>query len=223
MQVLWRKVSSTSLEHSPMPAIRPVFIVAALAVVLMLTTFFWYRGSGSPLTEHEINAYQTRIDALPAATRGFLQGMDVLAFMRGDDGRAVHVVNLFQLNTASAAPDSLSGEESLARFSRSMLPIWLKHGGYPVFSMPVAATGEAQPWEFVSVVRYRSRRDFMEVVLDEGYRQALPDRLAASKLNLRVTSSGNEFPRPLMLLFALSAAVLSFTYLLEVRRSKHAA
>lgn len=196
-----------------MPFTRPVFIIAVIAALLMLTTALWYRIGGSPLTEAEVNSYMQRVDELPPITRDFLQGLDVATFMRADDGKPVHVVNLFQLN-----PDS--GEQALDRFSRAMLPLWLKKGGYPVFSMPVASPSAVQPWEFISVVRYRSRRDFMEVVLDQAYSQALPDRQAATQLNVRVVSSGNEFPRPLSLVFAILASVLIFTWAIAAWRSK---
>jgi len=57
-----------------------------------------------------------------------------------------------------------------ATYSALMLPLLLKHGNLPVFGSDVMGTFlEAQggeEWDYVAMVRYRSRRDMLQMAVE---------------------------------------------------------
>ncbi|MFP5307709.1 MAG: hypothetical protein ACLGI7_18055 [Gammaproteobacteria bacterium] len=58
-----------------------------------------------------------------------------------------------------------------ARYNRAIVPVLLAHGGHPLFlGTPMGRfidePGDHVAWERVALVRYRSRRDLFEMVVD---------------------------------------------------------
>ena len=200
---------------------RPVVVAMLLSLVIGFAFLRWYEGGREPLSDAEIAAFLSKIDVMPEPHRTFLSSLDLESFMRHDDRKAFYVINLFRLKPTvdlEGLPDTgMSGQAALNRFTRALLPLWLRHAGHPVFSMAGIREPAGADWDFVSVVRYRSRRDFMEVVLDDLYQQSLPFRLAATESNLRIASVGTEFPRPFALLLLCTMIVLALAYVVERR------
>jgi len=87
-----------------------------------------------------------------------------------------------------------TGVEALQQFAREVVPLWLAHGSHPVFTSTLGETLDGD-WDFVSVVRYRSRRDFAAIQTSDAFVvRALPHRMAATERNLRVKVAGNAVP-----------------------------
>lgn len=205
---------------------RPFVFVIFFSLIFTVSFARWYGGAGDPLSDSEIVAFEKRVKDSPGLDTNFARILDLSTFMREDDGKPFHVVNLFKLHETVESGDSQpseSGRNSLNRFSRSVLPIWLRHATHPVFTMEVAASADNN-WDFISAVRYRSRKDFMEIILTDTYQGALPDRLNAAHTNIRIIGAGTDVPRPLIILVLLCVAASVVTYaietLLNLRRSK---
>jgi len=141
----------------------------------------WYGGVRGPLRPSEIDAYLAR---LPASARTEPERVAaVRAFLTADDGREFFMVNLVRLHP-QPVPDPVSGETKPARdvlegyTSHFMRALFLR-AGHPAF-FGRAAGGyveqwgvEPDPgWSFAGMIRYRSRRDMIELVVDERFEPA---------------------------------------------------
>lgn len=177
-----------------------------LYLLLLVYFFVWYRGPTNVLTNQEIEQYLAQLETQPSEILAFLDIDQTSKFLHSDDGAPFYMVNLFKF--AGEVPsliDSqgrLTGKEFFDLFTRSMLPIWTRHGSHPSFASALTTT-EYGEWNFVSIVRYRSRRDFAEVQTDANYLAALPLRIAATRENERFKVAGNLIPLPLILLLVI--------------------
>lgn len=148
--------------------------------VLWLAFTLWYTNLSGPLSDAEIDAWLAR-----AAEQG-RQG-ETLArlerFMREDDGRHFVMVNALDL-----APEG--AEENLGRYMAHMWPALLSRACHPIFAGSAIAealdlsgigeaAGGAQVWDQGALMRYRSRRDLVEIALDPAFEAPHAFKLAA--------------------------------------------
>ena len=184
----------------------------AIALASALVAFgFWCRSDGQPLSAPEIDDVMERLESLGSPTAEWLDSADTRRFLESDDGKPFFVVNLFRLRADT-------GPEDLKKFSRRALPLWAKKGSHPVFVSELVEQ-PASSWQLVTVVRYRSRRDWADIVTSDAFAAALPYRIAATETNLRLSFPGRLIPSPLLVLTLLAlAALLSSQWLL--RRSR---
>jgi hypothetical protein len=148
-----------------------------LLLVLLFAAFFWWHDlRGAPLTAAETEERLARL----AAKRGTGENAgdhDLLGDLRSlaadDDGRAYFMVNLIRFRKKALYPPSLASlgddaREADARYARLVAPALLRRGSYPVFNSRVIGRfltpPGAEPWDSVAIVRYRSRRDMLDMV-----------------------------------------------------------
>lgn len=196
---------------------RPSAVVALLSLLACLAFAAWYRGSRAPVSAEEILDFERAIAELDGPSRAFFDGLDASAFLRADDGEAFYAVNLLRLrDRALPVPGEAtarSGAEALQEFSRRVLPIFARHAGHPVFaSRPPPSPGAP---EQVTVVRYRSRRDWMSIVTSEAYLDALPHRLAAVEEGTRLTLSGRQLPAPILVVVCVGVGLVCLAFAWE--------
>ncbi len=114
----------------------------------------------------------------------------VRAFLEADDGREFFMVNLVRMQPGDVAlPGSDASEPAprvLERYTRPFLGALLRRAGHPAFVAPAAGAYlehwgvEADPgWSFAGIIRYRSRRDMIELVVDPAFAPAHAHKLAA--------------------------------------------
>lgn len=153
----------------------PRILVAAL-VVIYAVFLIWYGGHGTPLTPEETDrlfaGIAERAKNEPNPDGRIREELRTLA--ASDDGNEFYMLNLIRYRPKALYPaGSGYGEDALeadARYNRAIAPYLLRHGGVPVF------IGEPQGrfldeagdpvWQRVAIVRYRSRRDLLEMVID---------------------------------------------------------
>jgi hypothetical protein len=168
--------------------LRTLLIWAAMAVSYALF-LGWFYGSGKPLTPAEIEMYLERLEVdrgrdpeRLAATRRFLET---------DSGGEFYMVNLINLRDE---PDQVgdvqpgeTSQETLARYSSNhMAGALLRRAGYFVVVGAGAADNIEEwgldhhpEWRRAGVVRYRSRRDLMEIATDPRFIDAVKYKVAA--------------------------------------------
>lgn len=154
----------------------PILLMAVLTI-FYLGFLVWYGGAGKPLDQAEV---EQRIAALVAATKakGLSPDEHLLTSIRSlgasDDGGEFFNVNLIKYREKALYPPELQaiyGDDARAadaRYSRAIIPLVLKHGGFPIlyseyqgrFLHPEGASD----WDVVAIVRYRSRRDMMAMM-----------------------------------------------------------
>lgn len=179
-----------------------IWLVAALLYAAFRA---WYDNWRGPLRPEEVERFVAGFAGTPGAG---LNDLDTLRrFLEADDGREFFMLNLVRLSPTSV-PHPKTGVPApaaalLREYIRGFLPVLVRHAGHP--ALQAAKIGgyvdawnvPADPgWSFVGVMRYRSRRDMAELVLDPRFTAAHPFKLAA----IPVTASFPTAPRVALLL-----------------------
>mgnify|MGYP001246800361 FL=1 len=144
--------------------------------------FFWYTDIEGALSQEEIQGFlnkheQNIIDNRLSPNLEELQlRMDFLRrFMEEDSGRQFIMVNNIEMDPDPGdVPGANSGEsadELLSRYMEHMWPNLLKRASHPIFggnaiwqSMDLVGIKGAETWDQMALMRYKSRRAFMEIV-----------------------------------------------------------
>jgi hypothetical protein len=204
--------------------LRQPMIAASLLMAAVLAGFYiWYQGNSSPLTSQEQSAYMARVSALQELTQGFLDAAVIEEFLSTDDGRSFFVINLFKFRPHAVYADgresAATGANAFKQFSQAVMPVWLSRGTHPAFFTEPTASIK-NDWDLVSVVRYRSRRDYVEIITDAAFLAALPHRLAAAERNIRIQLPGIIVPNPLLALFAMLVSILAIVCIFQTRKRR---
>ena len=144
--------------------------------------FFWYTDIEGALSQEEIQGFlnkheQNIIDNRSSPNLEELQlRMDFLRrFMEEDSGRQFIMVSNIEMDPDPGdVPGANSGEsadELLSRYMEHMWPNLLKRASHPIFggnaiwqSMDLVGIEGAETWDQMALMRYKSRRAFMEIV-----------------------------------------------------------
>ena len=144
--------------------------------------FFWYTDIEGALSQEEIQGFlnkheQNIIDNRSSPNLEELQlRMDFLRrFMEEDSGRQFIMVNNIEMDSDPGdVPGANSGEsadELLSRYMEHMWPNLLKRASHPIFggnaiwqSMDLVGIEGAETWDQMALMRYKSRRAFMEII-----------------------------------------------------------
>lgn len=158
------------------------------AVVVYVAFRAWYDSWRGPLRSEEVETYLERLGAGPEATPERLAS--IRAFLASDDGREFWMVNLIRLHPEPAV-DPQTGERVparalLERYTRPFVRALLRRAGHPALLADVAGSYmdawsvEPDPgWSFVGVMRYRSRRDMMELATAADFPSSHAFKIAA--------------------------------------------
>ena len=144
--------------------------------------FFWYTDIEGALSQEEIQGFlnkheQNIIDNRLSTNLEELQlRMDFLRrFMEEDSGRQFIMVNNIEMDPDPGdVPGANSGEsadELLSRYMEHMWPNLLKRASHPIFggnaiwqSIDLVGIEGAETWDQMVLMRYKSRRAFMEII-----------------------------------------------------------
>jgi len=148
----------------------------------------WYDNWRGPLRPDEVEAYLKRLE-----TSGLTDPNELAVlrrFVEDDDGREFVMLNLVRLNP-DPIPHPETGEPTPARtvlrgYLRTFLPQLLRRAGHPLLQARKvggyvdAWNVEPDPgWSFIGLMRYRSRRDVMELIATPSFFAAHPFKVAA--------------------------------------------
>jgi len=162
---------------------------------------FWYGGSGDPASPEKIEEYVSLVAQRSAeeSGQGKSPGPDdpdaatqIRRFLESDDGQEFVMLNL---NVHRDSPEYkvqredaqtiASAAEAEKEYQRSVAPLLLMRASHPlVMVKPVFFIGgigdfERQDWDLASMVRYRSRQDFVEFILTPEFSQNVDHKWAA--------------------------------------------
>jgi len=151
---------------------------------------------GSRLTAAEVDRYLATIDAqvpMPASEK-VPSLVRLRAWAMADDGRPVYMLNLMrfypEFRRIPGARFSGTPAEANARYERAVTPLLLKVGGMGQFAGTpqgrnvLDSPPDVDNWTRVLLVRYPSRRAFLELLADPGYGPSAPLKLMASQVYL---------------------------------------
>jgi hypothetical protein len=207
-----------------------VWGVALLATVLF---FGWYVSWRGPLSAEEVDRYVERMRTVHGDERNDLDTMR--RFLEKDDGGEFVMLNLVKIVPGEVA-DPVTGEPStggklLGKYTSVFMRALLARGGHPAIVSRKAGgyfdAWRVSPdpgWTVVGFMRYRSRRDMVELALDPRFASAHQFKFAA-------TAETFSFPtKPVLrayisphlwvpLGFALLAALAQIAILISSARS----
>lgn len=154
-------------------------ISAGLFITLYLTYLAWYDGWGTdPMTPAEVESYLANVpqDA---------DGIDLHDSMRrmaaSDDGKEIFMLNLNRYRYAADEP-KVGVPAAYQSYGSAVIGMLLQNGSHPIYSAEfvasrVAGGADAEHWDQVILVRYRSRRDFIAMVTSDAYQAIARDRI----------------------------------------------
>ena len=167
---------------------RTRWIWAALAAIY-LAFFGWYTSFGGPLTEEEIEHYIALVESREPAPSPERLAM-LRRFMEedtGDDFVMVNVIDMYEtpLQIEGVEPGETS-DEVLAKYMEYMLPALLARACHPVLYGQAASTAMdlmnadgMEQWTIGAGMRYRSRRDMLEIASNPAFSGSHEFKIAA--------------------------------------------
>lgn len=182
----------------------------------------WYTDLGGPLTEAEVDNFVATLQARdgdPATIARLEQ------FLRNDSGRQFLMVNVLDLNDnppdVEGAQPGESASELMARYMQHMFPQLLKRACHPVImgsavhnAIDLVGIEGAEQWTAGALVRYRSRRAFMEIVSNPDTMARHEFKMAALHKTIAYPIETRLYPGDLRLLLGL--ILLALTALLDI-------
>ncbi len=146
---------------------------------------WWYDNWRGPLTKAEIDAFFAGVEGKhggkndPAVLRSFLEA---------DDGKEFVMLNLVKIEPGMVVDPQtgkeLSGREAVRRYSDPFVQALIARGGHPgmvgrkVGPYVDAWQVEGDPgWSIFGLMRYRSRRDLLELAADPQFAEIHPYKL----------------------------------------------
>jgi hypothetical protein len=174
----------------------------ALLALIYAAFYLWYGGSADPMSPEDVRRYMALFEERAAAQGAegreasdegdFDVRMNIRRFMETDDGQEFVMLNLNVHRDAPEYADDAPGREAIAsaaeaedEYQRRVAPLLLGRACHPLVMVePAMFLGgigdfERQDWDLASMVRYRSRRDFVEFVLTPEFSQDVDHKWAA--------------------------------------------
>ena len=145
-------------------------LIVVLALLALYALFlWWYGGRGKPLSQAEIVEFERLLGQLSRDTQGQSTSELVRQFAANDDGCEFVMHNLVRYRAKALYPPGHaygdSARDADKRYGRAVLLPLLRCGAMPIFLARCAGRfvgpEGAAPWNYVAMVRYRSRRDFL--------------------------------------------------------------
>jgi len=156
---------------------RRSWLLWAFLAALYLGFRLWYDGGGGPLTPAEVEHYVGRLEA---------RGVDparldkLREFLASDTGSEFVMANFIHFTERPEA------QVDLDRYMAHMYPALFRRACHPVLAGPVVARAldhwgleDGERWSMVGLVRYRSRRDIVEIAADPAFGDAHAFKVAA--------------------------------------------
>ncbi len=200
-------------------------LIWGTAALLYAVFMAWYQNWRAPLSRAEVDAYLEKLQQTPEGTAEALAVMK--PFLEADDGREFLMLNLIAMSR-NRVKDPATGRETsaaaaLQSYLRPFLRALIKRAGHPIFMARAVGNYvdswgvEPNPgWSAVSLMRYRSRRDLMELVTSAAFSGPHKSKIAAMPATLSFPVAP---PRLLVgpriwvgLVLALAAALLHLIF-----------
>jgi len=160
-----------------------------LLIPILYTAFaLWYFNWRGPLTSDEIEAFMTRFESVEGTKN--TDASTFRAFLENDDGKEFVMLNQVHLHDKSVphptSKQSMSASEVLRGYFNPFARALFKRGGHPVFQARTVG-GNIDSWNAdanvgfgtTAMMRYKSRRDLVELVLDPAFADGHVYKLAA--------------------------------------------
>jgi hypothetical protein len=181
-------------------------VIWALAATLYGLFWLWYVGLGRPVTEEETERY---IDVLSQGDVEQSSLDNFRQFFQRDDGKEFFIVNALVLKQPKK-----QAMEHLIQYQQVFMSRILKRAGHPQIITVARATsieglddGGTNDWQTLALVRYRSRRDFGEIMSDTFGSDHHEHKLAALEKTFAIPAVAQVNASSVRVLVALGVAL----------------
>jgi succinate dehydrogenase flavin-adding protein (antitoxin of CptAB toxin-antitoxin module) len=159
-----------------------------LVPIAYLAFALWYFNWSGPLSPEEVESFLAVIDQQEA---GNYTDRDVFRqFLEEDDGKEFVMVNLVQFHQGGiehpVTSELTTGRELVESYFQPFALALFKRGGHPVFQARTVGgpidtwnADENKPFAATAMMRYRSRRDMLELVVAPAFADGHIYKLAA--------------------------------------------
>jgi len=175
--------------------------------VLYTVFWLWYSGIKGKLSQAEVEYYMQQFESKGVNADNL---SNLRHFLEKDDGREWFMINLLELKSPKRESSKL-----LQRYTKTFMAGMLRRAGHPFFVAIAAAKNienlnchEADNWTSTGIVRYRSRRDCAETLLDTFGSDHHADKLASLTKTLAFPATANLLMGSPRVLVAMSAALI---------------
>ena len=151
---------------------------AWLALLIVWLVFFgWYTSFEGPLTPEEIAMVMELAEQSDAAPEDIAKMRE---FLESDTGDDFVMVNLIEMNDPppkmEGVPEDATAQDLMDRYMEHMYPELFKRASHPVLfgsatapALDIWGIEGADRWTMVGMMRYRSRRDMLEIAANPDF------------------------------------------------------
>lgn len=176
---------------------RLIAINILVCIGLMIVFMSWYQWTATKLSESEVNDYMQVIETLTQTSSARHDLPALRKFLKEDDGKPFYTVNLYRFNQTADYPKNSefqgTGAQAYERFSQTMVPLMLKRGSHPVFAS-VWSDLSSSNWDQMVIVRYRSRRDLVDLFATQEFAKASLHKWASIQSHERLLVEAIHIP-----------------------------
>jgi|TARA_R110002096_G_C14578772_1_gene721122 hypothetical protein len=152
-------------------------LVWAVPAFLYAVFFFWYTSFGGPLTSEEVDRYMSVFEERGGEAEGLVR---LRMFLESDTGNDFIMINAIHMKDTPDPVDGVepgdSSDDVMAKYMNYMWPALLGRASHPVMFGPavsnaldVVGIDNARVWNRGAAMRYRSRRDMMEITTNPAF------------------------------------------------------
>lgn len=195
--------------------LKPWVVALAVTGAICVGLMSWYEWGATSLDRDEVDEY---IEVIEAQTQnpGARHDLPLLRrFLEHDDGKPIYTVNMYNFHETANYPESSSfsgtGKEAYERFSKVMIPLMVKRGSHPVYSSDWVDTANSR-WDRIVIVRYRSRRDLVDLFATDDFADASQHKWASLQEHDRLLVQATHIPdgRYAILLFGIFSGLVAY-------------
>ena len=205
-------------------------------LVIYAGFFLWYTDVGGKLDEKEIEFFLGKFEENASKNSNSLEPesyISIKRFMEEDSGRQFLMVNNIDMNDnpedVEGAEPGESAERLMDRYMEHMYAQLLKRACHPIFvgnavhpSMDLVGIEGAERWDSTALMRYKSRRAFMEVVTHSDMRGKHAFKVAALEKTIAYPVETVLYLSDLRSLLALFLIILGLILQNRVKRQETA-
>ena len=153
-------------------------VIAAGFALLYILFVAWYDGWGAERLSAQETERLTRLALEHGISHDQIAGLE--RFAREDDGEPFFMLNLNRYTYSEGEP-SVGAPAAYQRYGRAVLPMLLRRASHPIYSAELpgyllSGKLDGDGWHDVILVRYRSRRDFLDMITSQAYQQIYGQR-----------------------------------------------
>ena len=147
------------------------FIIWFIVLIFYTIFFCWYTNLKGPLSTEEIDYYVERLIENGSSPENIKK---VKKFLKEDNGKDFYMFNMMDFSDnppdLPATGPNASASDLMNHYMEYMFPELLSRACHPIFSgkmvfqaLDLTGIENAELWDQGAIMRYRSRRDMMEI------------------------------------------------------------